>query len=102
MAGLGKNFILKLRLVRAERIHRRHAPYRGVQIIEELIANASGNFGSVSPREHVLIRNDDAAGLAHRGRDRVSQSNGEGDRERSTISTEIPSRANCAAATSAR
>jgi len=47
VARLGKDHILQLRLIRAEGIHGRYAPDRGVQLLEEFVRNARGDLRSI-------------------------------------------------------
>ena len=47
------------------------APMRrtGASRVEELVADAGGDLGAVTPTEHVFVGHDHAAGLADRGGD---------------------------------
>jgi len=62
--GLWEDGVLELRLVGDKGIHGGDAANRGVEIVEELIADTRGDLGSIAPGEHVLVRDDDARGLA--------------------------------------
>ena len=59
-AALWKDFVLEFRLVGAEGVHRRNAPHGSVQFIKKLVGDARGNFGAVTPREHVFVGDNHA------------------------------------------
>src|SRR5215467_2778787 len=68
---LRQNHILELGLVGAERIDGRDSLYRRIQLIEQLVADASRELSSVTPTQHVFIGYDHAMRLAHRRANRI-------------------------------
>ena len=49
VAGLRQDYILELRLVRAEGVHGGNAPDRGVQLLEEFVGDARRDFSAIAP-----------------------------------------------------
>src|SRR5258708_30085320 len=47
VARLGKDHILELRLIRAEGIHGRNTPHRGVEFLEEFVRNARRDLRAI-------------------------------------------------------
>src|SRR5882762_4728104 len=68
VARLGKDHILELRLVRAEGIHCRNAPDRGVQLLEEFVRNTRRDLRAVPPAQHVFVSHKDSVRLSNGGR----------------------------------
>src|SRR3989449_6406429 len=71
VGGLRKGSLLEERMVRDKNVLAGQAADRRVEKLEELVGNARRNLGAVSPRNAVLMEDQDAAGLLHRGRDQV-------------------------------
>src|ERR1700686_2665439 len=65
VARLGKDHILQLGLVRAERIHGRDAPDRGIQLLEKFVRNARRDLRAIAPAQHVFVSHDDPVRLSN-------------------------------------
>src|SRR5258708_23417 len=63
VARLGKDYVFKLRLIRAKSIHGRHTPHRGVKLLEEFVPNARRDLRAIAPAQHVFISHDDPVRL---------------------------------------
>src|SRR6266576_1469435 len=63
VACLRKDHVLQLGLVRAESVHGRNAPNRGVQLVEEFVRDARGDLRSIAPTQHVFVSHDDPVSL---------------------------------------
>src|SRR5215470_1847346 len=69
VVGLRQDDIFQLGLVGAEGIHGSDTLDRRVELVEEFIGDARGDFSAVAPAEHIFVSDDDAMGLAHCGGD---------------------------------
>ena len=69
--GLRKNGVLENGLIGHECIHGGYALYRGIQVFEQFVGDAGGDFCSVAPAQHIFVGDDHPAGLLHRRRNRV-------------------------------
>ena len=61
MGGLRQDDVFERGIVGAEGVHGGDAFYRGVEFFKEFIGDARGDFGAVTPTEHVFVRDDHAA-----------------------------------------
>src|SRR5258708_21164105 len=65
VARMGKDYVLKLRLVRAKRIHGRQTPHRGGKLLEEFFPNARPDLLAIAPAQHFFISHDDPGPRPH-------------------------------------
>ncbi len=72
--GLGEDGVFEHGLVGDEGVHGGDAADGGVEVVEELFADAGGDLGAVAPAEHVLVGDDDAGWSCGRDSAMASQS----------------------------
>ncbi len=63
VARCGRMAFSRMRLIADERIGGGDSLHRGIEMMEELVGDAGGNFGAVSPAQRVFVGNQRAVGF---------------------------------------